>query len=147
MGCHCFRDKEPPQPPPDRHHSKVTAPTPSAQQNPEEAKNQTSTSKLSLRKKGAAAPRKSQLVLCKGVKLRELRVVTGGLASCYALDKEHFAGLVKAKVKESKKQCWVQTFKRRNKDKSQHFASTLRSLDHPNVLQVLDVLQDQDTAT
>jgi len=154
MGCHCFRDKESPQLPPDSDHLKTTAPgptaltqgfTPSTQPSPEEVKNQTGTS---LRNKGTAAPRKSQLVPGSGVKLRELRVTTGGLASCYAVEKEQFAGLVKAQVKESKKQCWVQTcaFKadRRNKDKSQQFARTLRSLDHPNVLKVLDVLQDQD---
>jgi serine/threonine protein kinase len=82
------------------------------------------------------------------VKLRDIRVAVGGLASCYEVERAVTTELMSAEMKATQKKCWVQkcAVKTGKKDqcKSNLHAETLRHLDHPSVLRVLDMLQDQN---
>lgn len=79
------------------------------------------------------------------VLLREIRTLTQGLEHCYELGSEREGQLVRAEQTQTKKKCWVQIFPLRGqgrvKDRRQHLA-VLRSLDHPHVLRMLDLLKD-----
>lgn len=162
MGCHCFRDKEP------LGHSlgsdnvpatgsaliQESNPNLSSIQNvpvPEEC--EPGVTALSFGKGKTSSPKRSQPngTLSIGrdrVKLRDIRVTVGGLASCYEVERVVTTELTSAEVKVTQKKCWVQkcAVKTGKKDqcKSNLHAETLRHLDHPNILKVLDMLQDQN---
>jgi len=78
------------------------------------------------------------------VKLRDIRLVEEGLDGCYELETEVEGSLRRARHRHTLKQCWVRTTARRT-DKSdsekKQFLGKLRTLDHPNVLKVLDLVR------
>lgn len=79
------------------------------------------------------------------VRLKDFRTFSGGLESCYELKKECMGQLVKAEHRATKKKCWIQALspEKRNSKRKQELL-TVKSLDHPNILKVLDLLENDD---
>ena len=76
------------------------------------------------------------------VRLKDFRKLSGGLESCYELTKERIGNLVKAEHRVTRKTCWLQAL-RQGKGKKRELLR-MRSLDHPYLLKVLDLLEDED---
>ena len=75
-----------------------------------------------------------------------MRVVLDGVESCYQLEKGNFGLLVRAECRKTKKKCWIQTFEvKRNKSDEERLLQLqlVQSLDHPNILKLLDLFQDE----
>lgn len=67
-----------------------------------------------------------------------IRTVSDGAERCYLLDKGNFGLLTRAECQSTMKKCWIQTFERNEEERVQ----LVRSLDHPNLLRMLDVFED-----
>ena len=79
------------------------------------------------------------------VKVRESRVVLGGLGSCYHLTEAKCGNLVQAVYRETNRKCWIQTYELKRETglkEAKRELGLMKSLDHPNVLKVLDLLQE-----
>jgi len=80
-----------------------------------------------------------------GKRLEGVRVVFGGAECCYRLEKEKVGNLVKAEHRDTRKKYWIQTSAcksgKRDQERKQRL-ELLQALDHPNVLKMLDVFQD-----
>jgi Ca2+-binding EF-hand superfamily protein len=79
------------------------------------------------------------------VRLRDFRVILGGLETCFQLTGETLGNLAKAKDLITRKTCWIQTFALTQEASSKEMKRRLmmlKALDHPNLLKMLCVLQD-----
>jgi len=79
-------------------------------------------------------------------RLEGVRVVSGGATCSYRLEEERVGNLVKAEHRDTRKRCWIQTSTRKSKKRNQERKQRLellQSLDHPNILKMLDVFQDE----
>lgn len=80
-----------------------------------------------------------------GVKLRDFRMIFGELETAFQLTDVKIGNLTKALYRITMKKCWIQTY-----DLTQAMGSKemkrrlmmLKSLDHPNILKILSLLQD-----
>jgi len=80
-----------------------------------------------------------------GVRLRDIRVVFGGLERYYRLTEEKVGNLVKAEQSNTGRKYWIQMHERtqeQSNKKTRQMLMKLKSLDHPNILKVVDSLQD-----
>ena len=80
-----------------------------------------------------------------GVRLRDIRVVFGGLERYYRLTEEKVGNLVKAEQSNTGRKYWIQMHERRQEQsnrKTRQMLMKLKSLDRPNILKVVDSLQD-----
>jgi len=80
------------------------------------------------------------------VRLRSLRMVPEGLETCYRLKKQSLGSLIRAEHRDTKKKCWIQAYnceQEKNCSKLKQRLVIAKSLDHPNVLRMLDLAQDK----
>lgn len=164
MGCDCFRDKGPlsnesgnayssgPAVPPNQESqlnlsASRSVPMPKESESTNQAGSHYKKAKRASQVMSQAT-RESQVLPRNGVKLRPIRVAAEGLARWYDAERVITAELTTAQVKESHKKCWIQMcvlkVDKQNQDKNEQRAETLRHLDHPNVLKILDVFQDRN---
>ena len=80
-----------------------------------------------------------------GKRLDGFREVAGGAACCYQLEEKRVGNLVRAQHRDTHKKYWILTSARKPGKRDQERRQRLeliRSLDHPNVLKMVDVFQD-----
>ena len=58
----------------------------------------------------STTPRGNEINMNPAVRLRDIRVVSGGVESCYKLGKGRLGSFVLAEHKETKKKCWIVTY-------------------------------------
>jgi hypothetical protein len=76
----------------------------------------------------------------------QIRSLWGGAESCYRLEKENCGFLARAVCRNTRKKCWIQAFERKRNESDEETGQQLqqvRSLDHPNILKVLELFQDE----
>jgi len=168
MGCLCCRDREKPddldgQQLPLAVHatshgetandSQLTAGTVTSAKPRKQADSQSSaqgstpsnrkkTSKASSKLEKKADPREAEAQ----ESTDNLRSVPGGAATDYQLEEVHLGTLIQAQHRTTRQKCWVQTYelKRNESDEAvKQQLKLMKSLDHPNVLKMLDLFQDE----
>lgn len=80
-----------------------------------------------------------------GNRLEGIRVVFGGAECCYRLEEERDSCVVKAENRDTRKKCWIQISSQKPGKREQERKRRLKllqSLDHPNLLKMSDVFQD-----
>ena len=156
MGCDCFREKGPLSNesesasgsvrPNHQSHLSSSKSLPTPQESG--ISNQAGGTYKRTSKTISQPARESQALSTYSVKLRPIRIAAEGLERWYDAERVITAELKTAQVKESHKKCWIQRLAlkidKKTQEKNDLRVETLRHLDHPNVLKMLDVLQDRD---
>ena len=155
MGCLCCRDREKPD-------SERPALIPATQQSSLPANSdigaklelmrgdsQTSNARSSLGSAKAKKPHieKGRLIspVNLEVRLKDCKEMLGGLETCFQLTGNTLAQLVQVQHRETKRNYWVQICEFKGEKSIQAMKQqlvTLKSLDHPNLLKMLDVLHE-----
>ena len=148
MGCDCFRDHKPQLPSNSLKHRPPEKPPikPTQSGDYEAAADQAvPRKKLSWLEKSRVARKSASDIRENQLKQRDFREVSEGIESCYRLGKESLGNLVLAEHVDTKRKLWTQTYAvgqgQRNKEIKQQLLM-IKTLDHPKVLKVVDLLQD-----
>lgn len=94
---------------------------------------------------GSSGRRRSSAELADTVKVRDFRAICGRIETYFQLTCNTMGSLTKAKHPTSTKTCWVQAHEftpEMNSKEMQRRLMMLKSLDHPNILNVLSLLHD-----
>ena len=127
MGCSCLRDtKDSLNPSPDSKPDPNSSPPPNKSK---EIPTQTSQESVSF-------------PLTLPLKVREIR--RSRLEKYYELGMDREGLLVKGKLRQSEKQCWVRMCEdSQDAERSKRIAA-IRALDHPNILKIIDAVKEKD---
>lgn len=154
MGCMCCRDREKPESletPPlpltviATNHSELVADRkPIAHTTTKLRKTEDAKTNLQSSKPSTSSDR--QKPVAEKSQMGPIRTVQSGAESLYLLAKGNSGFLVAAESRETRQKYWIQTIQVKRDDSDKETAQQLilmRSLDHPNVLKMLDLFQDE----